>query len=116
VKKESNTISSGKRKKSRINNIMLVMRETVDELHLTDDFDTSFLISHTGFLHLFDNVKDPRREGQIVYRLSDILLMMLLYTLQQKRQSMTHLHDWLQAKKNTAGSSRCHPERAGPFP
>ena len=75
------------------------MRETVDELHLTDDFDTSFLISHTGFLHLFDNVKDPRREGQIVYRLSDILLMMLLYTLQQKRQSMTHLHDWLQAKK-----------------
>ena len=75
------------------------MRETVDELHLTDDFDTSFLISHTGFLHLFDNVKDPRREGQIVYRLSDILLMMLLYTLQQKRQSMTHLPDWLQAKK-----------------
>ena len=75
------------------------MQETVDELHLTDELDTSFLISHTGFLHLFDNVKDPRREGQIVYRLSDILLMMLLYTLQQKRQSMTHLHDWLQAKK-----------------
>lgn len=99
MKKESRITSDGKKKKSRINNIMLVMQETVDELHLTEDLDTSYLISHTGFLHLFDNVEDPRREGQIVYRLSDILLMMLLYTLQQKRQSMTHLHDWLEAKK-----------------
>ena len=65
-------------------------------------FNTNkYLSFHTGFLHLFDNVKDPRREGKIVYRLSDILLMMLLYTLQQKRQSMVHLHDWLQAKKHS---------------
>ena len=86
-------------KRSHISNLMLSMKEAVDSLDLADDIEMSVLTLHAEFLHIFDDVKDFREKGKVVYKLSDLLLLMLLYILQSGRQSISNLAYWCDAMK-----------------
>jgi predicted transposase YbfD/YdcC len=62
---------------------MALLTEAFTQIDISED-DILTISSRVGFVHLFDNIPDPRAQGKVTYRLSDLLFLIFLVKLRER--------------------------------
>lgn len=78
---------------------MAILSEHFSVLDITEDGELS-ASKIEYFIHLFEDVEDPRMKGKIVYTLPNLLLLIFIAILVGKRTSFTSIANFIVVKKN----------------
>jgi len=83
-------------------NSMAIITESFHKLDL-DDEGVLRILDNQMFLHLFENVPDPRQQTKIKYKLSNLLLMIFLSIMERGKISFVVIADIIWAKQKVYG-------------
>lgn len=83
-------------KSNYIINTMAVLSENIKELNIDEDGFVE-IIKEDQFLSLFDQVEDFRLEGKITYKLSEVLMLVLLVIFKEGCSSFLSIADSIEA-------------------
>lgn len=76
-----------------------IISEQFRAVHIADD-DVLELVSDFPFVHLFDDVEDPRQKGKVTYALPDLLASVFYAILSYQTQSFPEIADYIELKKD----------------
>jgi hypothetical protein len=79
-------------------NSMAIITESFHKLDL-DNEGVLRILDNQMFLHLFENVPDPRQQTKIKYKLSNLLLMIFLSIMERGKVSFVVIADIIWAKQ-----------------
>lgn len=78
---------------------LAVISEQFRSAHIMED-DVLELVSTFPFVHLFDDVEDPRQKGKVTYCLPDLLAAVFYAILSFQTQSFPEIADYIEIKKD----------------
>ena len=89
-----------KKKSNSVVNSIAAISESFHNLHL-DEEGILHILDNKMFLHLFENVPDPRVQWKIKYELSKLLMMIFRKIMERGKVSYVVIEDIIWAKRKT---------------